>query len=128
MQNALGSKNVPIFMTEYASYSSFSSTGPNSKHAAAAAFFEEMSKCSWRYSNLKKVYWAQWVDDNIGMIAYSLHKKAIYNAYKIYQTLLPTKRVTVTPDNSNGIDTLAAATGHQCRASSRGTTTPPMRP
>jgi hypothetical protein len=108
MQNALGSKSVPIFLTEYASYTNFSSTGPNSTHAAAAAFFEDV-KTLLNYSNLKKVYWAQWIDDNAGMITYSLHKKAIYNAYKIYQTLLPTNRVTVTPDNSSGIDTLAAA-------------------
>lgn len=108
MQNALGSKSVPIYMTEYASYTSFSSTGPNSTHAAAAAFFEDV-KTLLNYSNLKKVYWAQWIDDDAGMITYRLHKKAIYNAYKIYQTLLPTNRVTVIPDNSSGIDTLAAA-------------------
>jgi hypothetical protein len=108
LQSALGSKNVPIFMTEYASYTTFSSTGPNSRHAAAATFFDDV-KTLLALSNLKKVYWAQWVDDELGMITYSLHKKAIYNAYKIYQTMLPTSRVAVSPDNSAGVNTLAAS-------------------
>jgi hypothetical protein len=108
MQNALGAKNAPIFITEYASYSTFSSTGPNSKYPAAAAFFDDV-KLFLNYPTLEKVYWAQWVDDQLGMITYSLHKKAIYNAYKIYQTMLPVNRNAVIPDNSGGINTLAAS-------------------
>jgi hypothetical protein len=106
---ALGGKKVPIFMTEYGSFSTNGPTDPNSTYVGAMKFFNDV-KMLLTESGLKKVYWAQWIDDSDGMITYSLHRKAIFNAYKIYQTMLPVNRVTVTPDSDStiGIDTLAA--------------------
>jgi hypothetical protein len=106
-RNALGSKNVPIFMTEYASSSTNGPTDPNSTYVGAMEFFRD-AKMFLTQPNLKKVYWAQWVDDSLGMITYKLHRKSIFNAYKIYQTMLPVNRVTVTPDGTGGVDVMAA--------------------
>ena len=107
MEAALGSNNVPIFLTEYSSYTTFGLTATNSRYQAAAAFFEDV-KMLLNYTNVPKVYWAQWVDDGVGMITYTLHRKALFNAYKLYQTMLPVGRNAVTPDSSAGVNTLAA--------------------
>jgi hypothetical protein len=104
--SALGSKNVPIFMTEYGSYSTNGATQPNSTYVGAMKFFDDV-KSLLTEPGLKKVYWAQWIDDSDGMITYSLHRKAIFNAYKIYQTMLPVNRVTVTPDGTGGVNAMA---------------------
>ena len=110
LQTALGGKNVPIFLTEYGSFPTSNPNSPWNYHAGAAFFFND-AKMFLNYSSdvLPKIYWAQWIDDGIGMITYSLHKKAIYNAYKIYQTMLPVSRNAVSPDNSSGVNTLAAS-------------------
>lgn len=110
MQSALGGRNIPIFMTEYGSFPTSTPNSPWNYHAGAAYFFNDVTMfLNYPTRILPKVYWAQWVDDGIGMITYALHKKAIYNAYKIYQTMLPVNRNAVSPDNSGGVGTLAAS-------------------
>ena len=110
VEEALGGNALPLYLTEYASYTSFSPTGPNSTHAAAAAFFEDV-KGLLTYPNVQKVYWAQWIDDSDGMITSGLHRKALFNAYKLYQTLLPVARNAVSPDGTGGVDLMAGSDG-----------------
>jgi hypothetical protein len=107
---ALGGKNAPVFLTEFGSFSTSTPNSPWNYHAGAAFFFNDVKDfLNYPENVLSKVYWAQWIDDGIGMITYSLHKKAIYNAYKIYQTMLPLNRNAVSPDSFAGVNTLAAS-------------------
>jgi len=110
MQASLGGSNAPIYLTEYSSYTNFSPTGPNSRHAAAAAFFEDV-KGLLTYPNVPKVYWAQWIDDSLGMLTSGLHRKALFNAYKLYQTQLPVTRRAVSPDGTGGVNLMAGSDG-----------------
>ncbi len=103
--------DLPILLTEYASYSDFGLSQPNSRHGAAARFFRDV-RGMLAFPDLAKVYWAQWIDDSLGMLTQDLHRKALFNAYKIYQTLLPVDRAPVTPDGRDGIGLLAASDDH----------------
>lgn len=105
---AMGNRDLPVYLTEYASYTTFSATGLNSRSEGAVQFFRDV-KALLQYPRLRKVYWAQWIDDSLGMITYDLRRKAIFNAYRIYQTLLPVRRAAVAPDEAESIGTLAAA-------------------
>jgi len=110
-RNSLAGRNIPIFMTEYASYANFAWDGPNSRHQAAAAFFEDV-KGLFNYPDVQKVYWAMWIDDTIGMLNSGLHRKALFNAYKIFQTMLPVTRNAVSPDGASGVNVMAASSGN----------------
>ena len=108
LRSALGSATHPIYLTEYASYSTFGTTALNSRTEGAVAFLEDL-KGLLAYPDVEKVYWAQWIDDDIGMITYGLHRKAIFNAYRIYQTMMPVARATVTPDGVSGVNVMASS-------------------
>ena len=106
----------PLYLTEYGSFPVHGPVNPiYSGHAAAAQFFDDVDQML-RAPDLAKVYWAQWIDDDLGMITYSLHSKAIFNAYRIYQTMLPVDRVkaTVGSDHNRGsaLRTMAAGDPH----------------
>jgi hypothetical protein len=101
----------PMLLTEYNSYTTFGLNQPNSLYPAASAFFNDVNGML-NISDEVKVYWAQWVDDSVGMITDDLHKKALYNAYKMYQTMLPVDRSVVTPATSNNVGTMAGSDGH----------------
>ena len=102
---------VPLLLTEYASFTSYGPKEPVSRHPAAARFFQDV-KGLLELQDVPKVYWAQWVDDSIGMLTRDFHRKALFNAYKIYQTLLPVDRNAVRPDGTGGLDALASSDAH----------------
>ncbi len=102
---------VPLLLTEYASFTSFGLTAPVSRHPAAARFFRDVKELlAWQ--DVPKVYWAQWVDDGLGMVTRGFHRKALFNAYAMYQTLLPVDRNPVTPDSADGLSALASSDKH----------------
>ncbi len=102
---------VPLLLTEYASFTSYGPREPVSRYPAAARFFRDV-KGMLALTDVPKVYWAQWVDDSIGMLTRDFHRKALFNAYKVYQTLLPVDRNTVRPDGAGGLDLMAASDAH----------------
>ncbi len=105
---ALGGHHLLIRLTEYASYADATLPGSAVHAAAAAAFFAD-AKRLLAEPGLTKVYWAQWVDDSIGLLDERLHRRALFNALAAYQTLLPTTR---RPARVTGpVDALAAADG-----------------
>ena len=104
---ALGTRHLPIRLTEYASYADAALAGSSVHHAAAAAFFADVKELLTE-PRLSKVYWAQWVDNSLGMVDEHLHRRALFNALLAYQTLLPTTRRPVHITGA-GVDALAAA-------------------
>jgi hypothetical protein len=102
----------PLYLTEYASYTTSGINLANSLHAGAQAFMAD-AMTMMNDPDVAKVYWAQWIDDSLGMITYNLHRKAIFNAYKIYETMLPVDRSPVTvSSSSSGISGMAAEDPH----------------
>jgi Glycosyl hydrolases family 39 len=102
---------LPLLLTEYASYSTFGLNTPISRHDAAATFFADVNGLL-QFQDVPKVYWAQWVDDSLGMLTNGLHRKAIYNAYLLYQTMLPADRVKVTQASRKETGAMAGADEH----------------
>jgi len=103
---------APLYMTEYGSYATQGITNPNSTHAGAMQFFADVN-LMLNDPDAPKVYWAQWIDDSDGMITNALHRKAIFNAYKIYETMLPVDRVRSTiSTTSTGIGSMAGGDAH----------------
>lgn len=103
--------SMPLLLTEYASFTSYGPKEPVSRYPAAARFFRDV-KGMLALTDVPKVYWAQWVDDSIGMLTRDFHRKALFNAYKLYQTLLPVDRNAVRPDGAGGLDLMAASDAH----------------
>ncbi len=101
----------PMFLTEYNSYTTFGKNQPVSLHPAAASFFADVNGML-SISDAVKVYWAQWVDDSLGMLTDDLHKKALYNAYDIYQAMMPVDRSPVTPAVANNVGAIASSDPH----------------
>jgi len=99
---------VPLLLTEYASFTSYGPKAPVSRSPAAARFFQDV-KGLLEFQDVPKVYWAQWIDDSMGMVTQDFHRKAIFNAYKIYQTLLPVDRNAVSPDGADGLNLMASS-------------------
>jgi hypothetical protein len=81
--------DIPIYLTEYASFNQFGLQAPVSRYQASSAFFRDLKKMLEYYPVLRKVYWAQWIDDALGLLTNDLHRKALFNAFYIYQRLLP---------------------------------------
>lgn len=106
-----GHPELPILLTEYASFTSYGPNAPISRHPAAECFFRDVNGLL-TYTDVPKVYWAQWVDDSIGLITRDWHRKALFNAYQIYQTLLPVDRNPVTPAHADGLGIMAASDDH----------------
>ena len=113
MRRALaGRPDLPILLTEYASFTEFPENGPALRSGAAAAFFRDADGLL-ALSDVTKVYWAQWIDDRLGMISRTGRKRAIYNAFKLYG-MMPTDRVAVIPHSGgrgkpDGLTVLASA-------------------
>lgn len=102
---------VPVFLTEYASYDgapgNYGMDGRISRHMAAAMFFRDvrgMLNCT----DAPKIYWAQWVDDWIGMLTNDLRRKALFNAFKLYG-MMPVDRCRVQPESTAGVGAMASA-------------------
>lgn len=106
IRTALGGRTLPIYLTEYASYTTFGKTALNSRTEGAVMFLADV-KGLLAYPDVQKVYWAQWIDDDLGLVTYDLHRKAIFNAYTIYQTMLPTARAALLPDDTSGVSGMA---------------------
>lgn len=102
---------LPLLMTEYASYDKFGKDAPISRHDGAMRFFKDVHGLL-TFTDTPKVYWAQWVDDDLGMITRDFHRKAIFNAYTLYQKELPVDRSPVTVVGS-GVNALAGADEHR---------------
>lgn len=101
----------PMFLTEYNSYTTFGLHQPVSLHPAAASFFADVNGML-SISDAVKVYWAQWVDNDLGMLTDDLHKKALYNAYQIYQAMMPVDRSPVTPAAASNVGAIASSDPH----------------
>ena len=106
----LKGRHLPIRLTEYASYSDAALAGSADHFASASRFFSDV-KTFLAEPDLAKVYWAQWADDSSGMLSDDLHRRALFNAYAMYQTLLPTTRRPVRWTDAVDLDALAAADG-----------------
>ncbi|PQV63591.1 Glycosyl hydrolases family 39 [Abditibacterium utsteinense] len=103
MRGALKDRpELPIFLTEYASFTDFPPNGPQSRSEAALRFFRD-AKGLLRLSDVTKIYWAQWLDagnsPGMGLVTYDGHRKAIFNAFKIYADL-PVDRNFVAPQST----------------------------
>jgi len=102
----------PLYLTEYASYATFGIRQPISRHGGAQKFMADAAMMM-NDPDVAKVYWAQWIDDSLGMITYGLHRKAIFNAYKIYETMLPVDRAETTiSDAGSGVGAMAGKDAH----------------
>lgn len=105
-------EHAPIFLTEYGSFEVQGSRNPAySSHVAAMRFFQDVAMML-KDPDVPKIYWAQWVDDDLGLLDYRLRRKAVFNAYKIYQTMLPVDRVRTT-DTGQAIGSMAACDEHR---------------
>lgn len=98
---------TPIFLTEYASFTTFGKDAPVSRHPAAMRFFRD-ARLMLTYPDLAQVYWAQWVDDGLGMITSDGYRKALFNAFKIYG-MMPVDRNVVTPESADGVGAMASS-------------------
>ncbi len=107
--------DVPIWLTEYASFSDLPANGPQSRHAGAMRFFRD-AKGLLALTDVTRVYWAQWLDagdaPGMGLITFDGHRKAIYNAFKIY-AMMPVDRNFVGADNAQGLDAMASSDAHR---------------
>jgi xylan 1,4-beta-xylosidase len=106
-----GRPAVPLLLTEYASFTSYGPKAPVSRYPAAERFFRD-AKGLLAFEDVPKVYWAQWVDDSIGLLTRNFHRKALFNALKLYQTMLPVDRNAVSPDGANSLNLLASSDSH----------------
>ena len=122
-----GRTNLPIYLTEYCSFDNLnsqevSSTGIASKAQGASRFFGDVRNLL-TYIDVKKVYFAQWIDpetrscptcawqswaDKMGMIDLSNQRKALYNAFKLYGSM-PEARKLVSPEIQAGIGSMASS-------------------
>ena len=107
----LARPDLPVFLTEYASFKEFGLHAPISRAEGAVRFFED-AKGLLTFPDVPKVYWAQWADDALGMLTNDLHRKAIFNALKVYQTFLPVDRNPVSPETSGGVSAMASSDDH----------------
>jgi len=107
--------DLPLFLTEYASFKEFGLSAPVSRAEAAPLFFSDV-RGLLAFPDVPKVYWAQWADDSIGLLTNTLHRKALYNAFKIYQTLLPVDRNPVTPETQGSVEAMASSDDHAVAA------------
>ena len=105
--------DIPIYLTEYASYNEFGLQAPVSRYQASSAFFRDLKKMLEYYPTLKKVYWAQWIDDALGLLTNDLHRKALFNAFYIYQRLLPEEALKYDLRNSGEVGILAGRKGEK---------------
>jgi len=103
--------DLPIFLTEYASFKDFGLHAPISRAEGAARFFAD-AQGLLTFPDVAKVYWAQWADDALGMLTSDLHRKALYNAFKVYQTLLPTDRNVISPETQGSVSAMASSDDH----------------
>lgn len=109
---SVASGTGPLYLTEYASYTTFGPKAANSLHAGAQAFMAD-AQTMMNDPDVAKVYWAQWIDDRLGLITYDLHRKAIFNAYKIFETMLPVDRAPLTFANAvAGVSGMAGVDPH----------------
>ena len=106
-RRAMGDHRRPLWLTEYASYTTDVLPTSSRGHAAAAAFFADVKRLLAE-PGLDRVYLAQWVDESMGIVDERLHRRALFNALAAYQTLLPTTR---RPARADGVDAMAAADG-----------------
>ncbi|RYG42900.1 hypothetical protein EON79_18020, partial [bacterium] len=99
--------DLPILLTEYASFTEFRLNGPSTKAEAAPLFFRDAVGLL-KYGDVPKVYWAQWIDDVLGLVDRKGHKKALFNAFRIYG-MMPIDRNAVRPEAAEGVGALASS-------------------
>ncbi|RYG29962.1 hypothetical protein EON81_25785, partial [bacterium] len=99
--------DLPILLTEYASFTEFRLNGPSTRAEAAPLFFRDV-RGLLGYGDVPKVYWAQWTDDVLGLIDRKGHKKALYNAFQIYG-MMPVDRNAVSPEENDGVGVMASS-------------------
>lgn len=102
---------TPMYLTEYASFQNLPPDGPQSRYQAAMRFFKDVDGML-QFTDLTKVYWAQWLDagsePGMGLITWDGHRKALFNAFKIY-SLMPVGRNLAVPDELTDIHIMAAS-------------------
>ncbi len=112
LRGALGHQpQVPIFLTEYASFTDLPANGPQSRHEGAMRFFRDVKGLLSR-TDVTKVYWAQWLDagqaPGMGLMTWDGHRKALFNAFKLYGQM-PVDRNQVLPERADGLSLLASS-------------------
>ena len=116
MRDALKTRpDVPIWLTEYASFTDLPANGPQSRHAGAMRFFRDV-KGLLNLTDVTRVYWAQWLDagdaPGMGLVSFDGHRKAIYNAFEIYG-LMPVDRNWVAATDAKNLDAMASSDAHR---------------
>ena len=88
--------------------------GPQEHHGAAAMLLEDFALLL-AHPELTLVNWAQFMDSGhenySGMVSIDGHRKAVFNAYKIYMTM-PVDRKHVSVEGPAGLAGLASADAH----------------
>ena len=120
MRGALKARpDVPIWLTEYASFTDLPANGPQSRHAGAMRFFRD-AKGLLALTDVTRVYWAQWLDagnaPGMGFITFDGHRKAIFNAFKIYNMMPVDRNFVGTAEgtaNARELDAMASSDAHR---------------
>jgi len=108
--------NTEIHLNEYNSYPiNYPQGGPQDKYPLASSLLQDFSYfLSQPY--LTKVNWAQFMDSGqgnySGMVSLDGHRKAVFNAYKIY-AMMPVDRRQVTISGPTGMGGMASTDGHK---------------
>lgn len=108
--------NTEIHLNEYNSYPiNYPQGGPQDKYPLASSLLRDFSYfLSQPY--LTKVNWAQFMDSGqgnySGMVSLDGHRKAVFNAYKIY-AMMPVDRRQVTISGPTGMGGMASTDGHK---------------
>ena len=102
--------DLPIYLSEYASFTQFGPNAPVSRYPAAARFFRDVNGMLVE-TDLARVYWAQWVDNGLGMVTSDGRRKALFNAFKLYG-MMPVDRNSVASEGGDGVGAMASSDDH----------------
>jgi len=105
-----------LHLNEYNSYPiNYPQGGTQDKYALASSLLRDY-KAALNLPSLDKVSWAQFMDSGMGnysgMVTIDGHRKAVFNAAKIYGDM-PADRRVLTISGATGVDGLAATDEHE---------------
>ena len=112
-------RTAELHLNEYNAYKiDYPVGGPQDHYRLASAFLNDMSAFLDR-PTLTRVYWAQFQDSGhgnySGMISLDGHRKAVFNAYRIY-TMMPVDRCRLAVDGTAAADVGGMASAAEDRA------------
>lgn len=117
-QEFLHRPNFPlteIHLNEYNSYIvDYPADGPQERYQLASAMLKDY-KYFLTQPYLTKIHWAQFLDSGqgnfSGMVTIDGHRKALFNAYKIYKQM-PVDRRQALIEGAEGVEALASSDSH----------------